>query len=1377
MGKTKNKKLFGRIVAYLMTFAMVLSCVGFTSVTSKAATGPVATAINSIKYDITVSGVDDETSLTWTSQDAGWTNRSVNVPLENGNGGYTFTAEYSSTTGFKNVGYFAESNNENLTITVTKMTVNGEYEIALGVDLKPGVEDESGSKSYNALKNIWGGFSDGQVIYGDAEDDYYIAYDATNDEIRFYVIGEVEDKDEVDDEVTDGPVVTKINSIQYDINVSGIADEESLTWSSQDAGWSVHTVNVPLENGDGDYTFTAEYDGINGFKNMGFFPTSDNENLTIKINQMTVNGEYAIELGITLTPGVEDENGSKSNNALKNIWGGFSDGAVVYGDKETAYFGYSKSDDTIFFYAPKTADVTTNQSSTPVKTDITSLEYIGTIAGVEGAGSFGWSATKSSWGEGTTTVDYTGDGAIDFTIDLTNVSGDLINLGYGYVDASAETKTLGDITLTINQIIVNDYYTLNLAAPVSLSGTANGLTNRWGIGKDAVLAQDELGLATLSAKYILDGEDNASIIEFNAPSVSYYYVLSMGDGWNLGNTFDGVNTNADEEDEGETAWGNPTVTKEFIQAVADKGYDSIRMPMTLERRYSQDEEGNYVIDEAWLARYKEVVEYATDLGLHVMINIHHDSWAWLANWDGKEDSEEYVKYTQLWTQLAEYFKDESYLVSFETINEPYFDENITTMSQQRRLDAINTAAYNIIRNSGGKNAKRIIIMPTLSTNYEKSEALYNLICSLDDPYVVATVHYYSEWVYSANLGRTGFDEDLWGSGDYTPRDSVDTVFSSVYDTFVKNGIGVVVGEYGLLGYDAGEQTNQLGEELKYYDYVNYVAKQKGLCLMFWDNGSGIDRTDTVDYSWKKAQVGAVLEAALNNERSSYATGLDTIYLKKETKKGVSIPLTLNGNTFVSVSDANGTLSASDYTYDEATATLTLSKAYVNKAYASLGEGEYGEIADLTLTFSAGADWHEHLVKCGLSEFTDVQVNIVTNDDGEESENGIEILADFNGADVRRVTAYEDENRVGPNSSWWQWLQKDSAYATIDNSLKLLSSFFDDSSVKAGELTLSVEMYDGQIVEVKLDVAEDGAVTFISSTVTYEGSEDDGDDDPDDGSDPGDDGSDPGTEGGTNNKTTAAKKGTILKDTANKAKYKVTSAATAKTHTVTYMGTTSSSKKKINVPASVKIGGVTYKVTAIAASALKKNTKITSVTIGKNVKTIGKNAFNGCTKLKKVTFKSGSALTSIGSKAFYKCTALTKITIPAKVKTIGSSAFYGCKKLKTVTFKSGSKLTTISASAFAKCTALTKITIPAKVSKIGSKAFYGCTKLKTVTIKTKKLTTKKVGKNAFAKINSKATVKVPASKLKAYKKILKKKGITGKKQTIKKISTKKTKTTK
>ena len=113
----------------------------------------------------------------------------------------------------------------------------------------------------------------------------------------------------------------------------------------------------------------------------------------------------------------------------------------------------------------------------------------------------------------------------------------------------------------------------------------------------------------------------------------------------------------------------------------------------------------------------------------------------------------------------------------------------------------------------------------------------------------------------------------------------------------------------------------------------------------------------------------------------------------------------------------------------------------------------------------------------------------------------------------------------------------------------------------------------------------------------------------------------------------------------------------------------------------------------------------------------------------------------------------------KVTTIGKGAFSGFAKLKTVTI--GKNITSIGDKAFYKCTALTKITIPSKVSKIGKQAFGNCKKLKNITIKTNKLTSKKVGSNAFKGIYAKANIKVPKTKLKTYKKLLKAKGVSSK----------------
>ena len=205
---------------------------------------------------------------------------------------------------------------------------------------------------------------------------------------------------------------------------------------------------------------------------------------------------------------------------------------------------------------------------------------------------------------------------------------------------------------------------------------------------------------------------------------------------------------------------------------------------------------------------------------------------------------------------------------------------------------------------------------------------------------------------------------------------------------------------------------------------------------------------------------------------------------------------------------------------------------------------------------------------------------------------------------------------------------------------------------------------------------------------------------------------------------------------NKALYNIVKSG----KTASFVAPQNKKATNIVIPATVKVSGVTYKVTAIEKNAFKKNKNIKSVTIGKNVKTIGKEAFSSCNKLKTVKF--GSGVTTIGDKAFYKCSALAKISLPSKVKTIGKSAFYGCKKA-------------------------TSITIGKNVNKIDSKAFYGCSKVKILTIKSPKLTAKGIGSKAFSKTSKNMTVKVPKKKVKTYEMMLNKRGV-NKKARFKKI---------
>ena len=141
---------------------------------------------------------------------------------------------------------------------------------------------------------------------------------------------------------------------------------------------------------------------------------------------------------------------------------------------------------------------------------------------------------------------------------------------------------------------------------------------------------------------------------------------------------------------------------------------------------------------------------------------------------------------------------------------------------------------------------------------------------------------------------------------------------------------------------------------------------------------------------------------------------------------------------------------------------------------------------------------------------------------------------------------------------------------------------------------------------------------------------------------------------------------------------------------------------------MKVSGITCKVTEISANAFKNNAVLKTVIVGKNVKTIGVNAFYGCKNLTKVS--GGAALVTICDRAFSNCAVLSGIVLPSTVKGIGKQAFYNCKKLRSIT------------------------------------------------INTLSLTSKNVGAQAFTGTYAKAVVKVPAKKFTAYKSLLRAKGM-------------------
>ncbi|MGO4376166.1 glycoside hydrolase family 5 protein, partial [Paenibacillus sp. MCAF20] len=171
--------------------------------------------------------------------------------------------------------------------------------------------------------------------------------------------------------------------------------------------------------------------------------------------------------------------------------------------------------------------------------------------------------------------------------------------------------------------------------------------------------------------------------------------------------------------------------------------------------------------------------------------------------------------------------------------------------------------HSIVRGSGGSNKLRPIVLSTLtaSSSQKRLNELDKTIAKLDDKRIIATVHYYGFYPFSVNLGGvTTFNEEA--------RNDLVQTFDRVHETFVAKGIPVIIGEFGLLGFDKSVDTIEQGEKLKYFEYLGYYAKQKQLTTMLWDNGQHFDRRAL---EWKDPELFAVMKASAGGRSSTAST--------------------------------------------------------------------------------------------------------------------------------------------------------------------------------------------------------------------------------------------------------------------------------------------------------------------------------------------------------------------------------------------------------------------------------------------------------------------------------------------------------------------------
>jgi len=303
-------------------------------------------------------------------------------------------------------------------------------------------------------------------------------------------------------------------------------------------------------------------------------------------------------------------------------------------------------------------------------------------------------------------------------------------------------------------------------------------------------------------------------------------------GWNLGNTLDahnltwlGANPTVNQM---ETAWGVPTTTKAMITSIKNAGFNAIRIPVSWTKAASGAP--NYTIRADWMARVKQIVDYAVDNDMYIILNTHHDED--VLTFMNSNAAAGKAAFQKLWEQIAVTFKDYNEKLIFEGLNEPRTPDssgewNGGTAEERTNLNSYYPIFVNTVRSSGGNNGKRVLIINPYAASAEAS-AMNALTLPTDSAAnkLIVSFHSYSPYDFALNKDSP---KDTWSksnSGDTSP---ITGPIDRYYNKFVNQGIPVIIGEFGAMNKNNEAVRAQWAEY-----YIGY-ARSKNIKCFWWDN--------------------------------------------------------------------------------------------------------------------------------------------------------------------------------------------------------------------------------------------------------------------------------------------------------------------------------------------------------------------------------------------------------------------------------------------------------------------------------------------------------------------------------------------------------------
>lgn len=299
------------------------------------------------------------------------------------------------------------------------------------------------------------------------------------------------------------------------------------------------------------------------------------------------------------------------------------------------------------------------------------------------------------------------------------------------------------------------------------------------------------------------------------------FVKNIKIGWNLGNTLDCTGSWINGDLAHETAWGNPKTTEDMIKAVKKAGFNAVRIPTS----WGEHLDSKNNISKEWLDRVQTVVDYAYKNDMYVILNTHHET-DWLV--PSKDSSEMSARFTSIWKQISERFKDYDEHLIFEGLNEPRTVGSAKewsggTAEERKTVNKYNKLFVDTVRKSGGNNKLRYLMITPYCANSES--AAINDLEIPDDDRLIISVHAYLP--YSMALD-TNSKTSVFTDSD---KQVIDSMFKRLNDKFISKGVPVIVGEFGSVNKKNDDERAKLAK------YYVSAAKKAGVPCFWWDNGN------------------------------------------------------------------------------------------------------------------------------------------------------------------------------------------------------------------------------------------------------------------------------------------------------------------------------------------------------------------------------------------------------------------------------------------------------------------------------------------------------------------------------------------------------------